>query len=80
MEIIHKKTAVCLQPGMRGLRQQGEYIAFLDSDDMISSEYYEWAIKLLQHYDNVSFIGCWANTSKAQKKYGLPGIRSRLIF
>ena len=36
------------------------YIAFLDADDMVDPRYYPRALSILQHYPNVSFVGCWA--------------------
>ncbi|RYM34016.1 glycosyltransferase [Brumimicrobium glaciale] len=41
-------------------KSTGDYLAFLDADDTVSPEYYERAIEVLKHYNNVSFIGCWA--------------------
>jgi glycosyltransferase involved in cell wall biosynthesis len=37
----------------------GEYVAFLDADDKISDSYYSSAIKVLNQYVNVDFVGCW---------------------
>ena len=37
----------------------GEYIAFLDADDQIECNYYEWAIRVLEHYPNISFVYSW---------------------
>ncbi len=36
------------------------YLAFLDADDMVDPRYYPRAIKILQSYGNVSFVGAWA--------------------
>ncbi|MFT6947574.1 MAG: glycosyltransferase involved in cell wall biosynthesis [Vicingaceae bacterium] len=41
-------------------KANGEFLAFLDSDDTVSPNYYEKAITVLKEYDNVSFVGCWA--------------------
>lgn len=41
-------------------KSKGEYLAFLDADDTVSSEYYSKSIQVLDHYSNVSFVGCWA--------------------
>ncbi|CAH1193341.1 hypothetical protein PAECIP111893_00438 [Paenibacillus plantiphilus] len=38
---------------------QGEYITFLDADDLVSPEYYARSIDLLECYSNVSFIYSW---------------------
>jgi len=38
----------------------GEYLAFLDADDTIEPEYYPKALEILAQYENVSFVGCWA--------------------
>lgn len=37
----------------------GTYLAFLDADDKVHPTYYSKAIKVLQHYPNVHFVGCW---------------------
>jgi len=39
---------------------KGRYLAFLDPDDTVEATYYEKAINVLKHYDNVYFVGCWA--------------------
>ena len=36
------------------------YLAFLDADDQVDSRYYARALEMLAHYDNVSFVGAWA--------------------
>ncbi len=41
------------------LRASGEYLAFLDADDKVGAAYYSRAIAVLQHYDDVSFVGSW---------------------
>ncbi|WP_238916670.1 glycosyltransferase [Clostridium sp. YIM B02555] len=38
---------------------KGEFIAFLDADDLISSDFYGKAIKMLNSYDNISFVYSW---------------------
>lgn len=37
----------------------GQYLAFLDADDMVEASYYEKAIAVLERYENIHFIGCW---------------------
>ena len=37
----------------------GEYIAFLDSDDQVSSTFYSQAVKVLDQYQNVGFVASW---------------------
>ncbi|WP_162551155.1 glycosyltransferase [Paenibacillus tepidiphilus] len=37
----------------------GEYLAFLDADDLIDSSFYSKAIKILDKYSNVSFVYSW---------------------
>ncbi len=41
-------------------KASGTFLAFLDADDTVDPLYYPRAIQILQHYDNLSFIGCWA--------------------
>lgn len=38
----------------------GEFIAFLDADDCMNPQFYTHAIEILEYYDNVSYVGCWA--------------------
>lgn len=42
------------------LKSRGDFLAFLDADDLVSSNYYEKSIQILKHYSNISFVGCWA--------------------
>lgn len=37
----------------------GEYLAFLDGDDLVARDYYARAVEVLENYDNVGFVGCW---------------------
>lgn len=37
----------------------GEFLAFLDADDLIEPQFYPKAIKILESYHNVSFVYCW---------------------
>lgn len=41
------------------LESRGEYITFLDADDLIENSFYERSIKLLNSYSNISFVYCW---------------------
>ncbi|MDB3887357.1 glycosyltransferase [bacterium] len=41
-------------------KAQGCYLAFLDADDTVNENYYNNSIEVLEKYDNVSFVGCWA--------------------
>jgi glycosyltransferase involved in cell wall biosynthesis len=38
---------------------KGRYLAFLDADDLVHSDYYTKAIEVLKTYSNVAFVGCW---------------------
>lgn len=38
---------------------QGEFIAFLDADDLIEPDFYSRAIDLLNEYQNVSYVYSW---------------------
>jgi glycosyltransferase involved in cell wall biosynthesis len=40
-------------------RAAGRFLAFVDADDKVTSDYYEKAIGVLTWYDNVHFVGCW---------------------
>lgn len=39
---------------------RGEFLAFIDSDDCMAPEFYRRAIRILQQYENVHYVGCWA--------------------
>ncbi|MFZ5809332.1 MAG: glycosyltransferase [Chloroflexota bacterium] len=39
---------------------QGEFLAFLDADDCVDVCFYPQALAVLRNYENVSFVGCWA--------------------
>ncbi|ETT50047.1 glycosyl transferase family protein [Paenibacillus sp. FSL R7-269] len=41
------------------INAEGEYIAFLDADDLIEPHFYPKAIKILDSYANVSFVYSW---------------------
>jgi glycosyltransferase involved in cell wall biosynthesis len=38
----------------------GDWLAFLDADDMVAPGYYEKALRVLKHYKNVFFVGSFA--------------------
>ncbi|HSH66827.1 MAG TPA: glycosyltransferase, partial [Bacteroidia bacterium] len=38
---------------------KGPFLAFLDADDSVDSNYYERAIAILKNYENVHFVGAW---------------------
>jgi glycosyltransferase involved in cell wall biosynthesis len=62
ISIIHKENAGLPSARNEGAKYaKGEFIAFLDSDDIVMPEYYHKAIKILTHYENISFVGCWIN-------------------
>lgn len=37
----------------------GTFLAFLDADDEVANTYYEKAVRILSHYENVHFVGAW---------------------
>lgn len=38
---------------------RGEFLAFLDADDLVHSNYYSFAINIFSEKQNVHFVGCW---------------------
>ncbi|MCS7290346.1 MAG: glycosyltransferase [Roseiflexus sp.] len=38
---------------------RGEFLAFVDADDLVEPAFFERAIEVLQRYDNVSFVYSW---------------------
>lgn len=60
VRVVHKRNAGLAAARNTGAGEAaGEFIAFIDADDMVQPEYYSWAIKLLDFYNNISFVGCW---------------------
>jgi glycosyltransferase involved in cell wall biosynthesis len=39
---------------------RGEFLAFLDADDCMDVQFYREALAVLRKYENISFVGCWA--------------------
>ena len=44
--------------GFRASR--GEFVAVLDADDLVAPGYYPRALEILRRYDELGFVGCWA--------------------
>ena len=42
-------------------RATTEFVALLDADDTVEPDYYAKALRVLDDYDNVGFVGCWCN-------------------
>lgn len=58
--VLHKQNGGLASARNAGaLHVTGEFLAFLDPDDLVDPEYYQRAIEILQRYDNVSFVGSW---------------------
>jgi glycosyltransferase involved in cell wall biosynthesis len=59
--IVDKENeGLALARNVGAQKATGQYIAILDPDDTIEPTYYEKAIAILSHYDNVHFVGCWS--------------------
>lgn len=39
------------------MKATGDWLAFLDADDMVAPDYYEKALRVLKQYENVFFVG-----------------------
>lgn len=46
----------------------GDYITFLDADDLVNPDYYSKAIRVLSSYQNVHFAGCWTKYFEGSAK------------
>lgn len=70
INIIHKENEGLSLARNRGAREaRGQFMAFLDPDDTVEPTYYEKAIRVLQQYENIYFVGCWAKYFGASKAY-----------
>lgn len=60
IKIINKKNeGLALARNTGAFNAKGEFLAFLDADDLVDPAYYRLAIEILKTYENVSFVGCW---------------------
>ncbi|KAA3437585.1 glycosyltransferase [Rufibacter hautae] len=46
----------------------GEFLAFLDADDQVATDYFSKATKVLGTYDNVHFVGAWTQYYEGSNK------------
>lgn len=69
LKIIHKpkNEGLALARNTGAMEARGEFLAFLDADDLVEREYFEWAIKILKEYSNISFVGCWLEYFEGSK-------------
>jgi len=59
-KIIHQENRGLSYSRNRGaLEAKGEFIAFIDSDDLIERDFFEKSINVLKRYENVSFVYSW---------------------
>ncbi|MEG1105035.1 MAG: glycosyltransferase family A protein, partial [Oscillospiraceae bacterium] len=60
LQVIHQKNQ-----GLSAVRNlgaalaKGEFITYLDADDMVMPKYYSRCISLLQQYNNIGYVGSW---------------------
>lgn len=60
IRILRTKNQGVAKARNTGVKEaKGQFLALLDADDLIRSEYYGRAIDVLKHYSNVAFVGCW---------------------
>jgi glycosyltransferase involved in cell wall biosynthesis len=48
---------------------KGEFLAFLDADDIMDPQLYRQALKVLHNYKNISFVGCWVEYFGDRQSY-----------
>src|SRR5690606_21240989 len=60
-ELYHKvNTGLSDSRNFGAEKAKGDFLAFLDADDTVKPSYFSKAIDVLISYDNVHFVGCWA--------------------
>ena len=61
VKVIHKENGgLATARNFGAYNAKGEFIAFVDADDIVDKSYYSRAVNILRKYTNVSFVGCWA--------------------
>ena len=61
IRVIHKQNGGLASARNEGARHaKGEFIAFLDADDLVEPGYYARAVEIMKAYDNVAFVGAWS--------------------
>ncbi len=60
LRIIHQENFGLAETRNRGAHEaKGEYLLFLDADDIIVPEFINKACSILDRYDNIHFVSCW---------------------
>jgi glycosyltransferase involved in cell wall biosynthesis len=60
IRVVHKQNGGLAETRNYGASlARGEFLAFLDADDMVRNDYYSRAIQVLSRYENVFFTGSW---------------------
>ena len=60
IKIVHQTNRGLAETRNAGAQiSSGEFVAFLDADDMIHPDYYAKSLRVLQKYENVFFVGSW---------------------
>jgi glycosyltransferase involved in cell wall biosynthesis len=54
-----KNSGLANARNVGAMEARGEFLTFLDADDLIEPEYYRKAIELLNSYENISFVYSW---------------------
>ncbi|QEC42199.1 glycosyltransferase [Pseudobacter ginsenosidimutans] len=70
LRVLNSHDATISQMRNFGAAQsKGEFLAFLNADDSVASNYHEKAIRVLQQFDNVHFVGSWTALTGSKKGY-----------
>jgi glycogen(starch) synthase len=60
LRIIHTPNrGLALTRNLGAREAQGEFLAFVDSDDLVNPDFFSRAVRVLQLYDNVGFVYSW---------------------
>jgi glycogen synthase len=61
VRVIHTPNQGLASTRNTGAREaHGEFLAFVDSDDLVHPDFFSRAVRVLQSYDNVGFVYSWA--------------------
>lgn len=69
IRVIHQSNQGLGASRNRGaLEAKGQFLTFIDADDLVMPDYYEKAISVLSRFQNVHYVGAWTRYFEGSEK------------